>query len=42
MIEKKWCRQSIYHQKKAAAFNDIELVDNLKDADVVHINTIFS
>lgn len=33
--------RAIYHQKKAAAFNDIELVDNLKDADVVHINTIF-
>ena len=42
MIRKKWCRQShLSYKKKAAAFNDIELVDNLKDADVVHINTIF-
>ena len=41
MIEKSGVGRAIYHQKKAAAFNDIELVDNLKDADVVHINTIF-
>ena len=41
MIEKSGVGRAIYHQKKAAAFNDIELVDNLEDADVVHINTIF-
>ena len=41
-MEKKWCRQSyLPPKKKAAAFNDIELVDNLENADVVHINTIF-
>ena len=41
MIEKSGVGRAIYHQKKAAAFNDIELVDNLENADVVHINTIF-
>ena len=34
MIEKSGVGRAIYHQKKAAAFNDIELVDNLEDADV--------
>lgn len=29
MIEKSGVGRAIYHQKKAAAFNDIELVDNL-------------
>ena len=31
MIEKSGVGRAIYHQKKAAAFNDIELVDNLDD-----------
>lgn len=41
MIEKSGVGRAIYHQKKAAAENNITCVDKLKDADVVHINTVF-
>ncbi len=41
MIEKSGVGRAIYHQKNAAGQNGIEVVDTLKEADVVHINTIF-
>lgn len=41
MIEKSGVGRAIYHQRQAAGMNGIELVDDLEDADVVHINTVF-
>lgn len=41
MIEKSGVGRAIYHQRKAANLSSIELVENLEDADVIHINTIF-
>ena len=41
MIEKSGVGRAIYHQRQAADMNGIELVDNLDDADIIHINTVF-
>lgn len=40
-IEKSGVGRAIYHQKAGLAANGIELAEDLKDADVVHINTVF-
>lgn len=40
-IEKSGVGRAVYHQKTALALNGIECVDNYKEADVIHINTIF-
>ncbi len=41
MIEKSGVGRAIYHQRQAADMNGIELVENLDDADIIHINTVF-
>lgn len=41
MIEKSGVGRAIYHQHMAAEMNRITCVNCLKDADVVHINTVF-
>lgn len=40
-IEKSGVGRAIYHQKKSAQLNGINCIDNLKQADAVHINTVF-
>lgn len=40
-IEKSGVGRAIYHQKAGLAANGIECTDNYKEADVIHINTVF-
>lgn len=40
-IEKSGVGRAIYHQKAGLAANGIECTDNCKEADVIHINTVF-
>ncbi|MCD7905003.1 MAG: glycosyltransferase [Clostridiales bacterium] len=40
-IEKSGVGRAAYHQRRAAALNNLNCVDNMKEADVVHINTVF-
>lgn len=41
LIERSGVGRAIYHQRQAAEENGLELAGGLRDADVVHINTIF-
>lgn len=41
LIEKSGIGRAVYHQKKALSFQDTPCVSSKKEADVVHINTIF-
>lgn len=40
-IEKSGVGRAIYHQKMSLRLNGIVCVDSYKDADVIHINTVF-
>lgn len=40
-IEKSGVGRAIYHQKVGLQLNGVECVDSYKDADVIHINTVF-
>ena len=40
-VEKSGVGRALYHQLKAAELNGINYAQSLKDADVVHINTVF-
>ncbi len=40
-IKKSGVGRAIFHQQNALSKNGVEVVDNINDADVVHINTIF-
>lgn len=40
-VEKSGVGRALYHQLKAAELNRINYAQSLKDADVVHINTVF-
>ena len=41
LIEKSGVGRAIYHQTYALKSNNIKIVNNLNDADVIHINTVF-
>lgn len=41
LIEKSGVGRAFHHQEDAAKQNNIELVQNIEEADVVHINTVF-
>lgn len=41
LIEKSGVGKAIYHQQSAAKQNNIEVVNTLDEADIVHINTVF-
>ena len=41
LIEKSGVGRAIYHQKTAAKMAGITCVDNYRDADIIHINTVF-
>lgn len=40
-IKKNGVGRAIYHQKRGLKLNGAECTDNYKDADVIHINTVF-
>ena len=41
MIEKSGVGRAIYHQRYAAELNGIGVTNSLRDADLIHINTVF-
>ena len=42
LIEKSGVGRALHHQKYAALHNQIHLVNDWRDADIVHINTVFA